>query len=392
MAAASDDNHPMLRAVRELIPTIRAAAGEIERARRLTPEIVDALKAAGVFRMAMPREWGGPEVDLLTQTRIIETLAYADGSTGWCAMINSDGGYYSAFLDQSVAREIFHDLDAPTASSLVFSGDAIAVDGGYRVSGRWPFCSGCQHSQWFVGMCNVVENGAPRLNEKGYPERRFCFMSMAEGEILDTWHTTGLRGSGSNDFAVKELFIPEERSCVVWPRMRRSGPLYSYPLLFAYNLPGVTLGIAQNAIDTFVETAARKQTTMSNLTGQKVMLREEAYVQSAVARAEAMVGSARCYLYETMGSLWQSLVDGVQPSVTQRARFRIAIVNAHETSVEAVQSLYKCYGGASVYASGPFDRCLRDVLTINQHTMNSLKLYETAGKVLLGMELRDPLF
>lgn len=392
MAAASDENHPTLQAVRALIPKIRAAAGEIERARRLTPEIVDALKAAGVFRMAMPREWGGPEIDLLTQTRIIETLAYADGSVGWCAMINSDGGYFGAFLDQNVAREMFRDLDAPAASSLVFSGEAAAVSGGYRVSGRWPFCSGCQHSQWLVGMCNVVEKGAPRLNAKGYPERRFCYIPITEGEILDTWYTTGLRGSGSNDFAVKELFVPEERSCVVWPEIQRPEPLYAYPLLFAYNLPGVTLGIAQNAIDTFVEAAARKQTTMSNLTGRKVMLREEAYVQSAVAQAEAMVGSARCYMYETLGELWQSLLDGGQPSVRQRARLRIAIVNAHKASVEAVESLYKCHGGASVYASGPFDRCLRDVLTINQHTMNSLKLYETAGKVLLGMELRDPLF
>ena len=392
MAVAIDENHPTLQAVRALIPTIRAAADEIERARRLTPEVVDALKTAGVFRMAMPREWGGPEVDLLTQTRIIETLAYADGSVGWCAMINSDGGYFGAFLDQAVAREMFRDLDAPAASSLVFSGEAVAVKGGYRVNGRWPFCSGCQHSRWFVGMCNVAENGAPRLNPRGYPERRFCYIPIEQGEILDTWYTTGLRGSGSNDIAVKDLFVPEERSCVVWPAAQRKEPLYIYPLLFAYNLPGVTLGIARNAIDTFIEMAARKQTTMSNLTGQKVMLREENYVQAAVAQAEAMVGSARCYMYETMGELWQSLLDGAQPSTRQRACFRLALVNAHKASVEAVELLYKCYGGAAVYASGPFDRCLRDVLTINQHTMNSLKLYETAGKVLLGMELRDPLF
>jgi indole-3-acetate monooxygenase len=379
-------------AARALIPQIRAAAEEIEAHRRLPGPVVDAMKRAGIFRMAMPREWGGPELDPLSQIRVIEALSYADGSAGWCAMINSDGGYFSAYLEPSVAREMYRDLDAPTGGSLLFTGRAEAVDGGYRINGRWPFVSGCHHCDWLIFSCNVIERGQARLLPNGTPERRFCFVPAQDAEVLDTWYTTGLRGSGSHDVAIKHLFVPAERTYSFPALPQRGGPLYAYPLMFAYNLPGVTIGIARAAIDSFVEVAPRKQVTMSMLTGKSLMLRDEAYAQNVVARAEALVGSARDYLFARLDEIWQTLLAGGQPTPKQRALYRIAIAHAHTVCIEAVEGLFKAYGGGAVYASSPFDRCLRDLLTINQHTMNSLKIYETAGRVLLGFELRDPLF
>jgi alkylation response protein AidB-like acyl-CoA dehydrogenase len=350
------------------------------------------MKRAGVFRMTMPREWGGPEVDPLTQIRVIEALSYADGSVGWCAMINSDGGYFSAYLDPTVAREMYRDLDAPTGGSLLFTGGAEPVDGGYRVNGRWPFVSGCKHCDWLIFSCNVIDHGQPRTMPNGTPERRFCFVPADQTEVLDTWYTTGLRGSGSHDVAIKDVFVPSGRTYSFPSAARRPGALYAYPLMFAYNLPGVTLGIARAAIDSFIEIAPRKQVTMSMLTGKPVMLREEAYAQNAAARAEALVGSARDYLFSRIEEIWQTLLAGDQPSPKQRALYRIAIAHAHAVCTEAVEGLFKAYGGGAVYMSSPFDRALRDLLTINQHTMNSLKIYETAGRVLLGFDLRDPLF
>jgi len=379
----------ILEAARALGPQIRAAAAAIEQGRRLPLELVGAMKAAGIFGMTMPRAWGGPELDPLTQIRVIEALAEADGSVGWCAMINSDGGYYSAFLEDGVARQMYRDLEAPTGSSLVFSGRADPVAGGYRVKGRWPFVSGCQHSDWIAGTCVVYENDAPKLIAEGVSERRVCFVPAAECEILDTWHTTGLRGSGSNDVAINDIFVPAERSAAFPFRPLRKEPLYVWPLMFAYNLPGVTLGIARGAINTFAELAARKPTTISLTTGRPVMLRDEAYAQTAIAHAEALVGSARAYIFEQMNDIWATLQAGDRLSLRQRATYRIALSHAHSACLEAVDGLYKALGGSSVYTAGPFDRPLRDLITINQHTMNSLKLQETTGKILLGYDLHD---
>jgi indole-3-acetate monooxygenase len=382
----------IVEAVRALTPQIRAAAEEIEAGRRLPLHIVDAMKKAGAFRMTMPREWGGPELDPMSQVRVIEALSYADGSAGWCAMINSDGGYFTAYLDPGVAREMYRDLDAPTGGSLLFTGRADAVEGGYRINGRWPFVSGCQHCDWLIFSCAEVERGVPQLLPNGMPSRRFCLVPADQVEVLDTWHTTGLRGSGSHDVAIKKLFVPAERTYSFRAPSRRAGALYAYPMMFVYNVPGVPLGIARAAIDTFCEIAPTKRVTMSIVTGKPVMLREEAYAQNVVARAEALVGSARDYIFARLEDIWQTLLAGGQPTAKQRALYRLAIAHAHAACVEAVEGLFKACGGGAVYSSSPFDRYLRDLLTINQHTVNSLKISETAGRVLLGFDLRDPLF
>jgi alkylation response protein AidB-like acyl-CoA dehydrogenase len=390
-AAIAQPSHPILECTRALAPQIREAATRIERERRLPLDLVAAMKQAGIFGMTMPKSWGGPELDPLMQIRVIEALAEADGSVGWCAMINSDGGYYTAFLADAVGHAMYSDLEAPSGGSLIFSGRADRVAGGYRVKGRWPFVSGCQHSDWFAGTCTVYENDRVNFVNEGRAEQRVCFLPAAQCTVLDTWHTTGLRGSGSHDVAVDDAFVPEERSAAFPFRPIRSGPLYAFPMMFAYNLPGVTLGIARGAINIFCELAARKTTTQSMAVGRPIMLRDEAYAQMALSRAEALVGSARAFVFDEMDQIWRTLLAGERLTIQQRARYRIAVAHAHTACLEAVEGLYKAVGGSSVYASGPFDRPLRDLITINQHTMNSPKIMESTGKILLGLEVRDML-
>jgi alkylation response protein AidB-like acyl-CoA dehydrogenase len=214
-----------------------------------------------------------------------------------------------------------------------------------------------------------------------------CFLGPAEFEVIDTWYTTGLRGSGSHDVAASSAFVPAERGCKFPPESRREAAPYAYPMMFAYNVPAVTLGIARGAIDAFIERAERKQVTTSVMRGQEVMLSDEAYVQSVVARAEALVGSARHFIYGQMEELWRTLLACDRLALKQRALYRIALTHAHAACAEAVETLYKAYGGSSVYSAGPFDRALRDILTINQHTINSLKTYDTTGRVLLGLDI-----
>jgi hypothetical protein len=190
---AGADDPPVLHAAIELAEQIREASNEIERGRRLPPDIAAAMKAAGVFGMAMPRVWGGPELDPLTQFRVIEALAMADGSVGWCAMIGCEGGYVTGFLDQDVARAMYPDILVATGAAATTTSKAVRVPGGYRVSGRFPFVSGCQHCEWLWAGCTVIENGVPRVDGNGVPETRQCLMRLSQCEILDTWHTIRCR-------------------------------------------------------------------------------------------------------------------------------------------------------------------------------------------------------
>ena len=181
----TDATEQIVETAHALGPQIRTAIEEMEQGRRLPATIVQAIQQAGAFRMTMPREWGGPEADPLTQVRIVEALSIADGSVGWCSMIGSDSGYFTAFMDQAVAHEMYPDINAVTATVLRPSGRAVAVKDGYRVSGRWKFASGCQHSTWIANACAVFEGTTPRLNKRGNPEVLVCFRHFRDIHTLD---------------------------------------------------------------------------------------------------------------------------------------------------------------------------------------------------------------
>jgi indole-3-acetate monooxygenase len=376
-----------LDAARELGPKIRAAADEIEQGRRLPMDLVHEMQRAGMFRMAMPQAWGGPELDFLTQMHVIEELSIADASAGWCAMIGVDGGYMSAYIEQPVAREMYRDLDSVTAITFAPPGMAVKTKNGFIANGRWPFGSGCQHAMWLIGHFAIFDGDSPRLQANGLPETRFGFLPAEECAILDTWTSNGLRGSGSHDWTVKDRFLPEERTFnLAAPTTYRQGPLYALPNLLIYKVCAVPLGIARGAIDEFVTLASNKPVTFKSPTATTAMLRDEVVVQCAVAQAEALLGSARGFVFEAFGDMWETLANGDPPSFKQRARARLAMVHASTACTQAVELLYKANGGSSVYAGNVFNRRLRDIQTANQHTTVSLKTWEVAGRVLLGLE------
>ena len=381
-----------LKAALELQPAIIAAREEIEGGRRLPMHLVDAMKRAGIFRMPMPRAWGGPELDPMSQLRVLEALAVADASVSWCAMIGCDGGYFTSFIDQGVAREMYSDLDAVTAAAATPTGRALRVKGGYRLSGRWPFASGCQHSTWVVAGCIVHDDSGPKLRANGVPETRQCFLPTAEIEILDTWYTTGLRGSGSHDFTIQDHFVPEERTFSYQDlTFHRPYGLYRFPMNILLKFAGPALGVARAAIDALIG-AGEKPARLSVIGGRAQpprQLRDEEYMQTAVARAEAKLGSARSYLFEATGTLWETLQAGTERSRRIGAQFLLANTNCFSACAEAVQIAYKARGGSAVYANGVLDRCLRDVLTMNEHVGVSLKTYSMAGRLLLGLPPED---
>jgi indole-3-acetate monooxygenase len=389
---AEPTDSPILHAAIAMAPQIRAAAEEIERERRLPRAIAEAIKDAGVFGMAMPRSWGGPELDPPTQFRVLEALAMADGSVGWCAMINGDGGYVTAFLDQDVARAMYCDIMVGTAAAASPTGTAVRAPDGYRVSGRFPFVSGCHHSEWaWLGCIVVDDDGTPRTDSNGVPETRQCFVHLSRCEILDTWYTTGLRGTGSNDLRLEDVFVAAEQTFSFQDpeQVKRPGPLYAFPLMFAARASAPALGIARHALDALIDTASRKlarrYTVGAGLEPDKLM-RDDVFIQEAVARAETMLTSARAHQFEVMGDLWTTLMKGDLPTSAQLAHFITTPVHVIGMCVDVVQLACKAAGGSAVYQKGPFDRCLRDVLTMNQHVIGTLRTNEIAGRLLLGLE------
>jgi alkylation response protein AidB-like acyl-CoA dehydrogenase len=333
---------------------IDAAGDEIEQGRRLPQSIVDAMKDAGVFGMAMPVAWGGPELDPLTQFRVIEALAMANGSVGWCAMINCDGGYVTALLDQDVGRVMYSNILVGTAAAASPTGRATRVPGGYRVSGRFPFASGCQHCEWIWLGCLVVHSdGVPSVDSNGVPETRQCMVQLSRCRILDTWYTTGLPGTGSNDILVEDTFVEAEHTFSFQDPalIKRPDQLYAIPFKFAAKASAPALGIARHAIHALIDIAsgkpARRYTLGLHLEPPK-MMRDDVFIQEAVGRADTMLTSARAYEFEVIGDLWTTLVNGSEPTPMQMARFTAAPTFIIGACVGAVQLVCKAVGGTAV--------------------------------------------
>ncbi|MGI9590943.1 MAG: acyl-CoA dehydrogenase family protein, partial [Myxococcota bacterium] len=299
---AAVDGAAILANARTLAPEIRAVADEIERTHRLPQPLVDRMSDAGVFRIAMPKAWGGPELAPFDQIEVIEALAHADASVGWCASILSDSGFYAARLEEETARRVFPDLDAKTAGMLAPVGRAEVVEGGYRVRGDWAFGSGSLHADVICGGCLLTRDGEITL-KNGLPVWRVMIFDLRDVEVHDTWHVTGLCGSGSNHYSVADAFVPEAHSFDVFSDIRRPEPLYQYHGFFFANVPGVPLGLGRAAIDVLGEVAASKR----SLPGMG-LLRDEYRVKTAAAEAEAALGSARSYVRDVTQDLWETLL------------------------------------------------------------------------------------
>jgi alkylation response protein AidB-like acyl-CoA dehydrogenase len=306
--------------------------------------------------------------------RVIEEVSRADGATGWCVMIGATTGVLAASLPDSFAREIYAaNPRVVTGGAAAVLGRARAVDGGHSVTGRWPFGSGCQHSDWLVGGTRMPD---------GSNESRLMFFARDQVRILDTWHTGGLRGTGSHDFETSDAFVPEGRSVRLGSQPQVSGPLYQFPTfgLLALGVCAVTLGIARRAIDELVALAGGKVPT-----GSTRSLASRAVVQRQVGEAEAALRSARAYVYGAVDAAWRIALRGESLPLDTRADLRLAAANAGWSAARAVDLAYHAAGGTSVYDSSPLSRCFRDVHVATQHIMVGQPIFEVVGRVTLGL-------
>jgi len=381
-AASSGDT---LRAhARDLSARIASAAPEIEQQRRVPPALVADLACAGLFRMLVPRDAGGLEVEPGAMLDVLEEIARGDGSAGWAVMIGATTGVIAAYLPDAAARVIFAATpDGVTGGVFHPRGRATVVDGGYRVSGRWPLASGCQHCAWLLGGCIVFADGKPKPRENGAPEARMMIFPASEVTILDTWNVSGMRGTGSHDIAVEDVFVPAERS--VWfstDPVRRGGPLYAFPVfgLLALGIAAVATGIARGAIDDLLELAGAKVPT-----GSRRPLAERSATQATVAQATALVAASRAHLRAAVDEVWQAAASGAAITLEQRARLRLAATQSVRDAAKAVDLAYECGGATSIYADSPLQRRFRDVHVATQHVLVAPATFELAGRVLLGL-------
>ena len=381
-----------LEVARGLAPSIRKRAAEIEAARKLPADLVMDIANARLFRVALPEAEGGLGADIVTTLQVIEEVARADGSTGWCLAMGINTLRQSAQFAPDVRRQIFFsDPVGISAGSANPRGRAVAVPGGYRVTGHWFFASGCTHSSALHGACKVFDGDAPRLRPNGDHEVRIAyFYPKSIARIIDTWDVSGLRGTGSHDIEVADLFVPGERTFSALDlRARVTGPMNR---MHGFDLAGcgfccVGLGVARAAIDEFVELAQVKVPRSSS-----ELLRDRAIVQAKIGEAEAVLRSGRALLFDVVEDMWETVLAARPITERQRADLRLAMTHAAQSAGTATHMVCAAAGTTSIFTKSPLERYARDAEVVTRHNQLQFVNYEAVGRTVLGLESNSPLF
>jgi indole-3-acetate monooxygenase len=371
------DPATILDTVRTMSPEIAARADEIERARRLPLDLVDQLRDAGCFRMLVPRRLGGAEATPAEHIRMVRELARTDGSVGWTVMIGSAAPIILGKLPRSTFDEIYADgPDVVLAGAFNPTGVATPVDGGFSVTGRWAFASGCQHADWFIGHCMVDDGRMPPI--------RMMVLPAADVEILDTWSVAGLCGTGSHDFTVDNTFVPDERSFAVFEDGGLEGSLGHIPELTISSLAiaNVAIGIAEGAVSELTTLATAKVPMFAQAT-----LAANPLFRHLLGTTDAHLRAARALLDDEVERTWATAVGGGEFTPELRAQLRAAAAWVTTAGAAVVDAAYTAGGGSAMYSSSPLQRRLRDVHAVTQHFAVKQDTLTLAGAVLAGQEV-----
>jgi alkylation response protein AidB-like acyl-CoA dehydrogenase len=363
---------------------IRAEAPRIDRERHVPEELVEELRRTGLFRMVVPHRWGGWELPAPAVVQVGACLARYDASTAWVGMIGSTTHVLAAYLPEEGAAEIYAGGPDFLMGGLVPppNGAARTVEGGYRVSGRFPFGSASRHCDWFVARCRLpAEDDAP-TDPRTDPNVLLAFVRAEDVTVHDTWQVVGLRGSGSHDFEIRDVFVPERRTF----RLNVSEPVEPGPLcrisrigLLPAYLGGICVGIGRAAIDAFTAYAAAKTVRGRPLT-------ELPQTRARLAEAEAIVEGARAYVLDVAHTTWSKVEAGEELDLRDRAAQLLSATHAAQTCARAVELMYTSAGSAALSLEGPLQRLLRDVHAAKQHALVGFGMYETAGGMLFAAD------
>jgi alkylation response protein AidB-like acyl-CoA dehydrogenase len=374
-----------LERARALGPRIAAAADESDARRELPPELVAALIEAGMFRLLLPKSLGGAELHPALYAETVEAIARHDASTAWCIGQGCGCTVSAAYLDPAVAKEIFGPPDGIVAWGPPGPAKAVAVPGGFRLTGSWSFASGSHHATWLGAHVSVfTADGAPLMRADGSAIMRTLLFPKSRARMTDIWHVIGLRGTGSDSYAVEDLFVPEDHTIDRDPanRPREPGPLYRFSSsnLYAAAFAGVALGIARSVLDSFIELARDKIPR-----GAKVTMRNNNVIQSQVAQCEARLAAARHYLLAALSASYDKIVAAGRLSIEDNATLRLATTWAIHQAKDAVDVLYQAAGATAIFNENPFERRFRDIHTVAQQMQGRQTHFETVGRIMMGL-------
>ena len=382
----------LLDAVHEIGPVLRAHAMDAELERHQPEAVAEVLRSHGLNRMWRPRALGGLEVEPIMAFQVLEEVSRLDSATGWNLLLSTGIDSLGAWFDDEGAKEIYSQPEATFAGSFFPPRRAVTVDGGYRVTGQTPFASGAHQARWFLGLAHIHDGGTPRLAEDGVPVTLMTMCPADKATILDTWRTLGMRGTGSHDVVMTDVFVPSRNTALLAPYDKPGsayeGPLYKltvWPQIAAQGV--ISLGIARAAIDDLLELAGRK--TPSYLA---TPLRNRVTVQAAIGEAEATAGAARAYLYEALGEVWEKALEGHMIDMPGKMKLQLAGTHAVMAGARVVDLIHAAAGTSGVRDEYRFQRHFRDAHTITQHAYTSAARYESGGQYFLGAPIEWPFY
>jgi alkylation response protein AidB-like acyl-CoA dehydrogenase len=381
MQRLGQDLHQRLSALND---DIRSAAPEAERSRTVPQSLIDAFARAGLFRLWLPEELSGEMADFKTLLLLVEEVAQVDGSIGWTVMIGATTAAFAGRLPPEGCAEVFADAHAIGGGSVIPRGQALVTDGGYRVTGRWPFASGCMHATWLIANSRVIENGSPCMTDDGMPVTKGMFLPADACEIIDTWRSPGLCGTGSHDFEVADVFVPEQLTAPFGEtKATRPEPLYRLPLrtLLGYPIGAVSLGLARASLDAFEALAGGGQTPSLGSTE----VRTRASIQAEVGRAESALAASRSFYFDVADEVYEAAFSEEPLPLPLAVRSMLAASQAAETAREVTSTMFQLGGSSSIQSPNTIERCFRDAHTAAQHVAVAPANWETAGRHFLGL-------
>ncbi len=375
----------IVRRARALAPLLAAEADEIERSRRLTPKVVAALTEGGFYKLLLPKNIGGAEVPPAMFLGVLEEIAKGDASTAWCIGQCGICAMVAAYLDPAVAHEMFDPPQAILAWGAT-AGEARAVAGGYRATWRWSFASGSRQASWIGAHVQIIEpDGKKRLKPDGKAAVRTILFPVKSATFHDVWDVVGLKGTGTDDYAVEDLLVPEKYSALRddASERRETGPLYkiSSSMMFGIAFAAIALGVARATLDAAIETA-RGKTSRDLKTGMK----HNNVVQATIGRGEAKLRAVRAYLFSTLADVWHDLETGQPLTTDHRLALRLAATWTIHQSAEVVDAAYHMAGATAIFHAQAFERRFRDIHAIAQQIQARDIHYESVGQVLLGLD------
>jgi indole-3-acetate monooxygenase len=355
---------------RQIAVMAHEMSGEIDDDRRLPGELVALLGESGLLRAGAPVEVRGLELPPGVALRCAEAVARGNASAGWCVSIAITSSLLVAYLPASSREALFGDGRGVAAGVWAPRGTGRTVDGGVVVSGRWAFCSGITHADMMFAGCLVDDQRVPSI----------VALRKEDLQVLDTWHTLGLRGTGSHDTVADEVFVPADRVFSLFDGPTLDRPLYRFPVFgfFALSIAAAALGNARAAIDDLVALASEKKGLGSTRT-----LAQRPATQAAVATAESALSAARALYYQAIEAGWQASQDGDGVSVEARNRLRLAATHAVRAAADVVRDMYDLAGGSAIYDSAPLQRRFRDAYTATAHFQVNEASRELPGRILL---------